>query len=352
MPHPNLQADLELDREIDRLLGLAGTPERMDRTPDEGGWIDAPGVPHANAHFPSAGLARKAALRHAASLGPGHSVAHDPRPARGLPHYHVVNPAGARVPGHFFYGSRLPYKQTRAAVARRPRRRALREHEAEAPAPASGRFLGCNAAELAKVNAIVGKTLTEEDVRKIIRAIVVRALKLCKDAAAALRASPRAAATKKTFCRCFSVPPENVPAWRSGLKGKVNWKDLGELVAIRLENAAKILGGGFMSFFCWGSAARCPECTDSPNTYIACSSWGKRYVICLGKTFWQNWTKGEYSDMATTLLHEALHIYFSTTVAHSGRTGNASCYQRFVLDSAGLAIPARLVTRCPAASCT
>jgi peptidoglycan hydrolase-like protein with peptidoglycan-binding domain len=47
------------------------------------------------------------------------------------------------------------------------------------------------------------------------------------------------------------------------------------------------------------------------------------------------------------LLHEALHIYFGTTVAHSGSTGNAQCYQRLMLRLNGIRVHALTVQRCP-----
>lgn len=59
-----------------------------------------------NMVFNSQGEARMAALAEATALGPGHTITHDPMPARGLPHYHVVDPVGRRVRGHFFYRTR------------------------------------------------------------------------------------------------------------------------------------------------------------------------------------------------------------------------------------------------------
>lgn len=59
-----------------------------------------------NMVFDNQGEARMAALAEATALGPGHTITHDPMPARGLPHYHVVDPVGRRVRGHFFYRTR------------------------------------------------------------------------------------------------------------------------------------------------------------------------------------------------------------------------------------------------------
>lgn len=94
----------------------------------------SPGIPGGdNRWYPSQGQARAAALRLATAYGPGFRIAHDPRPQRGQPHYHVVDPAGRRVSGHLFYGRRLPYKVPRflRGPARRRQRR-LRESEADA----------------------------------------------------------------------------------------------------------------------------------------------------------------------------------------------------------------------------
>jgi hypothetical protein len=45
--------------------------------------------------------------------------------------------------------------------------------------------------------------------------------------------------------------------------------------------------------------------------------------------------------MASTLIHEALHIYFEGLVMHGergGRYGNANCYERFVMTFNGLRV--------------
>lgn len=79
------------------------------RRPGPTGQIDIPSIPGAdNRWFASQGQARNAALRAANQWGLGHTIVHDPRPMRGLPHYHIVSPTGQRVSGHYFYGRRLP----------------------------------------------------------------------------------------------------------------------------------------------------------------------------------------------------------------------------------------------------
>ncbi|MBE2224230.1 MAG: D-alanyl-D-alanine carboxypeptidase family protein, partial [Anaerolineae bacterium] len=89
--------------------------------------IDHPGIPGAdNRWFPSQGQARKSALVAARQLGLGYKLAHDPNPRIGLPHYHIINPQGRRVSGHFFYGRHLPRRLSRTK-SRRARTRRLYE---------------------------------------------------------------------------------------------------------------------------------------------------------------------------------------------------------------------------------
>jgi hypothetical protein len=80
--------------------------------------IDVPGIPGDNQWFSNAGQARRAALRAATAAGPGFTIAHDGRPGRGQPHYHVVGPGGVRVSGHFFYGNRVPRRVFRGRPTR------------------------------------------------------------------------------------------------------------------------------------------------------------------------------------------------------------------------------------------
>jgi hypothetical protein len=106
------------------------------------------------------------------------------------------------------------------------------------------------------------------------------------NAGAALRTSPRAARTRNLFCEAFGTTPEFVPAWRPA---NAKWIDRGDLVAIRLYDAAKILDGWWIHYYCWGDPRHCLECTRQPPTYFACSSFKGRYVICLGQAFWKAW---------------------------------------------------------------
>lgn len=166
------------------------------------------------------------------------------------------------------------------------------------------------------------------------------------NAASRLQMSPRDPDVRTAFRRAFGNTPEFVPDWRTP---KDKWVDRGDLVAIRLWGVARILTGGSIRFFCWGKPSYCPECKDKPPTYFACSSWGKRYVICLGKGFWEKWNQRKPEDNASTLLHEALHIFFGRLIAHKIKEpyGNANCYARYVLEVNRQNVPPRVDTRCP-----
>lgn len=92
-------------------------PIRRKRSPNIP--VSNPGIPGAdNRLFPSQGQARKAALSWSRTLGQGYGIAHDPDPARGLPHYHVVDSQGKRVSGHFFYDKHSPHKVLRGRSRR------------------------------------------------------------------------------------------------------------------------------------------------------------------------------------------------------------------------------------------
>jgi len=234
------------------------------------------------------------------------------------------------------------------------------EAEGEARVPAgrctpTGTRVGsltCSDTEHASVENLLQMSIPPATLRAAVETSAGAVVSLINTAAATLDRPSRTAASRAAFCAAFGVTPEFVPAWRSTLTGVVRWRDLGELVAIRLRDAAKIIDGGCIRYFCWGSAAHCPECTGAPTTYISCSSFRGQYTICLGDGFWRAWQAGDTVTTDLNLLHEALHIYFSTTVAHTGRTGNAYCYQSYVANINGLTIPQRITDRCPVGVCT
>jgi hypothetical protein len=220
----------------------------------------------------------------------------------------------------------------------------FQEMEAPKPPPPKVRQFTCSTGDLGTIRGLTKPSATSNDLKAAVEAAANTAVSWLWKAAGSLRISPRSAKTIKLFKEAFVKAPDWQPPWKPA---KVSWVDFGDLIAVRLLAAAKILNGGHIKYFCYGDAKHCPKCTGSPTGYISCSSWGKTYTICLGDEFWKDWHSGNLDSLASNLIHEALHIYFGTTVAHSGRSGNASCYQRFVSEINGRVLLDRLKTRCP-----
>lgn len=227
--------------------------------------------------------------------------------------------------------------------------------EAEAPGISGGKKSGasatgrvrhffCNPADHKKVEDYLKMSVTDATLQSAIETSIEKALPWIYNAIAALRVSPRSPKTIAIFRQAFAQPPSWNPTWKNAT---MKWVDWGDLIATRLEKAAHILNGGQIKFFCYGSPAHCSECTKTPPNYYACSSWKGNYVICLGHSFWDDWKKGNRDSMVSTLIHEALHIYFGKTVAHAGRSRNVSCYLRFIALINNRTIPTRVNTRCP-----
>jgi hypothetical protein len=193
------------------------------------------------------------------------------------------------------------------------------------------RLLSCSPPERARVAAVVGRPVSAGEVRRAVGGAVAQATREARATARLLRMRPRSARTTQVFRAVFNVPPTFVPRWRPA---NATWRDLGDLVALRLERAAGILTGGHMRLFCWGSVAHCPECTQPPTAYRACSSYRGRYHICIGQEWWRWFRQRRRGFMASTLLHEALHIYFRLEHhrAAIGRpsVNNVHCYDTLV----------------------
>lgn len=208
------------------------------------------------------------------------------------------------------------------------------------------RHFSCGPGQLTSVRALVGPAVTTDQLRAAVQTTLVQAVAWLDQAVLALRRAERGKGdTGQLFEEAFGTSLNFVPSWRpAGQK----W-DRGDVVRARLAFAMKILAGGSIRFFCWGSQAFCPECSSDPSTYYACSSWGKKLVICLGKGFWDDWKAGRTDSMVATLIHESLHIYFGRLVGHGekGRYGNVSCFLRFVLGLARRTLPDRVATNCP-----
>jgi len=110
--------------------------------------------------------------------------------------------------------------------------------------------LTCSDAEHTSVENLLQMSIPPATLRTAVETSAGAVVSLINTAAAILDRPSRTAASRAAFCAAFGVTPEFVPAWRSTLKGVVKWRDLGELVAIRLRDAAKIIDGGCIRYFC------------------------------------------------------------------------------------------------------
>jgi len=205
------------------------------------------------------------------------------------------------------------------------------------------RLFACSDDERKKIEQVVGKPVSTEELRTAVGTAVEKAVSLTSKAIHALEKSPRSAQTKTRFREIFGTFPEFVPQWRAS---GAAWKDRGELVALRLKRAAILLASGQIQYYCWG----CPGGDRDPGTYEACNYPIGKYIIGLGKGFWENLQNSSaYNYMAMTLLHEALHINYSSVMgsSHEGTYGNANCYQRFVPEINGLFLYPEIEKGCP-----
>ncbi len=110
-------------------------------------------------------------------------------------------------------------------------------------APAAGTsgpvaLFSCSEAGRKKIEAIVGRTVSEDDLRKAIHGAIDKAASLAAKAIGNLRSATRSSTTRELLLEVFGTFPEAVPTWRAA---SAEWTDLGELVAWRLERAARIL---------------------------------------------------------------------------------------------------------------
>lgn len=217
------------------------------------------------------------------------------------------------------------------------------------PAAVTLRRLVCTAADRTAIGAALGlgRDATAAEVRTIITDAVRRAVVLIARAAAPLR-RPRAAAVagetmRLRFRDAFGTAPEFFPTWRPA---EQTW-DRGAVVRERLRCAAKIMSEGDIEFVCWGPGS-CPfEFDWGPGTWAVVLPG--QYRICLGARFWRASREGDADGLATTLLHECLHIYFDT-IRHRlerGPYNTAACYERYVLVANGLAVPDAVSMPCP-----
>ncbi len=189
------------------------------------------------------------------------------------------------------------------------------------------------------IGGVVGRDVTEAEVRTVIVTAAKLAVKwLLKGAGALKRPRPGPLAgepMRLRFREAFGTSPEFVPDWRpAGQK----W-DRGDVVRARLLCAAKILAGGSIEYFAFGPR-NCPYVFDwRPTTWALVAH--RKYIMCLGERFWKAWKDGDGNSLASTLLHESLHIYFDTVrdTWDRGAYGVAACYERFVLPTNNIPLP-------------
>jgi hypothetical protein len=200
--------------------------------------------------------------------------------------------------------------------------------------------------QLLGIGGVLGRDVTEDEVRTVIVTAAKLAVKWLLKAAGALK-RPRPAALagepmRLHFREAFGTAPEFVPTWRpAGQK----W-DRGDVVRARLLCAAKILSNGSIEYFAFGPRM-CPFVFDwRPTTWALIQH--NVYVMCLGERFWQAFRDGDSNSLAATLLHESLHIYFDTVrdTRDRGAYGVAACYERFVLPTNDIPLPDYVKRNC------
>jgi hypothetical protein len=208
-------------------------------------------------------------------------------------------------------------------------------------------------------------TATPEGLRRDLALAVAGAIKRARAAATVLRAHPRSSRVEKLFQDSFGVRSTFVPSWRTSGS---SWADLGELVAIRLEKAAKDLADGSVTFSC--SDDQKTVCKSDPEGYRAatappptkCKTGNTPGTskMCLGKRFWVWWMNRDLESMSAVLVHEALHDYFMCFILHGGTGGpdttadgggprrfrNANCYVLFMMRYASKPLTPCLSERC------
>jgi hypothetical protein len=212
------------------------------------------------------------------------------------------------------------------------------------------RKLICTDADLAAIGAEMGKGrgLVIREVRIAIEDAARRAVVLIERAESQLK-KPRATgqagdAMRQRFRDAFGTAPEFIPTWRPAGQ---TW-DVGGVVRERLRCAAKIMSEGHIEFVAWGPLS-CPFAVDWSDEPWA-AVLGGRSRICLGQAFWQAAGRVDTEGMATTLLHECLHIFFDTM--HHERLerwpfNTTTCYERYVLLCSGIPIPPAVNVPCP-----
>jgi hypothetical protein len=208
----------------------------------------------------------------------------------------------------------------------------------------------CSEADRRAIRTISGRPVSEAELRRVIEAAAKDAVRWAERAAASLQprrgrrpGEPRfGREIYSPFREAFGTSPEFVPTWRPAGQ---RW-DRGDIVRIRFSRAARILSGGSIRYRCW-SAPQCRGC-EVFDPYWGCARAG-RLNMCIGKTFWRDWRRGERVNLGATLLHEAMHIYYPTIEdpERGKRYGDAECYVRYALRVSNVPLPSDTESLCP-----
>jgi hypothetical protein len=210
---------------------------------------------------------------------------------------------------------------------------------AVAPAPARKplRRIRCTAAELEKVNQILGKTHSADEIQSLIQRAVDGGILLGRGAAV-----PVVGQRAKLFESVFGV----APSWHPAGAGWV----LGGVVKKRFEMAAKLLSSGTLWFSCFGLPWRDVfRGVDDPNDYIL-NAAGGIYRVGLGKRFWDAVRDGDTETAESAMLGAGLRVAFGKLIQFGSprhTKNNGYCYMRYALHLAGRTIPVWLGNKCP-----
>jgi hypothetical protein len=198
----------------------------------------------------------------------------------------------------------------------------------------------CSDADVRAINPLLNVTgfVGKDTLQLTVGARVREAVSWIQTAEKVLHRRNRSMLTDQYFKEAFGTTPDAVPAWLASRES------YGDVVRKRLQRAGEILAGGNIEYRSWGPGT-CPECRHL-EPYFGCATPGQ-YRICLGSGFWTVFGS-EPETQTSTLVHEALHIYFQS-VEHANRLNNANCYVRFVRRCNGIKTTPRLDAACPAA---
>lgn len=226
----------------------------------------------------------------------------------------------------------------------------LEEEEEVNPLPVRSNFVTCNNPNAATA-AITGANPVDT-----IRRASARAVELLDNAIAQLTATRRRIvggavvgspaigdALEQAVQNRFRLDPNVRATWTGTGARSVH------ILIRRFQGARQILADGWMNYTCLGdptvTLGRCLRTAgngcpaDRPDRRAVSCGGHSRIVLC------RAWWSDTLDDQASTLLHEAFHIYFEF-IGDAGVFGNAHCYEHLVLDLNGLPIQAGFEDRC------